>query len=133
MKNKNKIIMALIAVGSLVIILVSFYISWIINSLKEENVKLELKNIDLEEEVNASSDIEILEKRIKLHRLDSEDSLEIISQYELLIKEEQGYYESAILSKVCEETQLNRKLNWLEYNMEYCLNESNLEQYRTKK
>jgi hypothetical protein len=37
------------------------------------------------------------------------------------------------LRSICYTNQITRKIDWVEYNLEYCKTDSNLEQFRTVK
>lgn len=78
------------------------------------------------------SDIELLEFYAQENANFAKERLKDIEYHRQEILTLQDLYEFEILGKRCFEAQISRKINWLEYNLEYCKDESNLDQYRTE-
>ena len=97
-----------------------------INIIQQDKIKAEAK-------ANKKSDIELLEFWAKENASSAKQRLEDIAWYKLEITKLQWLYETELLTQRCYEAQIDRKINWLEYNIEYCKDETNLDQYRTKK
>jgi len=121
-----------------VIILVLTIVIWSMNRTYKAKVALVEQESQetinsLEEKVLEKSDIEMLEFLYSEANYYAEWYLDNIDDWKQLIKEEEVRYEHEILSRECYGSQMDRKVNWLEYNIEYCLDKENLEQFRTKK
>lgn len=100
------------------------------------NAKLGIMQEVLEEaeiKLLIQSDIETLESYARENASLSKWRLEEISKYKDKIIFLEELYEDEVLSQRCFEHQIDRKINWLEYSIEYCNAETNLDQFRTKK
>jgi len=106
------------------------------NARQTNEAKIELMQEQIEEantKAITMSDIEELEFYAKENARYTKLRLEDISGHKAEIEKLQSLYENELLSQRCFESQIDRKINWLEYNIEYCKDETNLEQFRPKK
>lgn len=121
-----------------ILLAIAFAITTNIREADQEayDAKLEMKQqeiIDLKEISNKKSDIEMLEFHAKENAYYAKEKLDSIAGYKAeIINLEEGY-ETNILFQRCFESQIDRKINGLEYNMEYCKDKDNLDQFRSKK
>lgn len=97
------------------------------------NIEYEHRIETLKKQVNTQSDVEILWSNADYARQEADKILSEIEELKAFIVLAEPKYEKQILITVCNKDQINRMINWLEYNTEYCSEESNLELYRTKK
>lgn len=97
-----------------------------ITMMEQEQIKLEAK-------ANKRSDIEILEAKASENADYVKSRLEEIESYKEAIKILEWLYETELLTQRCYESQIDRKINDLEYNLDYCEEEVNLDQFRSKK
>ena len=97
------------------------------------NIEYEHRIETLKKQVNTQSDVEILWSNADYARQEADKILSEIEELKAFIVLAEPRYEKQILITVCNKDQINRMINWLEYNTEYCSEESNLELYRTKK
>jgi len=116
------------------ILIISILSAFTIYSYQSNKLKaIQKQNLILQRKVEKKSDIEILEERAKWNFNNSQKTLQEINHYKEMVKILEPLYEIAILRKRCYEAQIERKINWLEYNLNYCKDENNLEQFRKKK
>lgn len=137
MKRNIKAILMVVLVIVAVITNISYMLD---NQAKEYEEKLEIQNKesikvidDLVKLTHKQSDIEILGFAANIAATDAKSRLEHIEELKLEIKTQQEIYEFQLLTQRCFEAQIYRMTNNLEYNLEYCKEEVNLEQFRTKK
>ena len=135
MKNRNKII--IIVATTIVFIFVVMYINNYINIQKAKYKLLEEQSSYMIQEAKAQaekkSDIEILEMNAAEMAATSKVRLNDIESLKEEIAKLEKLYEVELLSQRCYESQIDRKINWLEYNIDYCKDENNLVQFRSKK
>lgn len=93
----------------------------------------EQKTIILEEVAKQQSDIEILWEAANVAATDAKSRLEVIEGLKIQLKTQEEAYEYQLLTQKCFESQIYRLTGNLEYNLEYCKDWANLEQFRTKK
>ncbi len=113
---------------AITIILIIFIISF---SFITE--KIQTQRAYYEQKLTVSSDIEKLEKIAKEAVKQSNISIWKIKTLENKIKQENQIYEKNLLISRCIEQQINRKIKWKEYSIDYCNDSVNLEQFRSKK
>ena len=101
--------------------------------------KLETKNTifkdsieELETKVNTKSDIEMLDFYASEAKMYSEYRLETIAELKEELKLVEWLYEFEILQVRCYKSQIDRKINWLEYQMDFCKSQENLDTFRKK-
>lgn len=88
---------------------------------------------ELAEISNKQSDIELLGEAANIAATNAKDGLDHIEKLRAEIKSEEKEYEFQLLTQRCFESQIFRMTSNLEYNLEYCKDKANLEQFRTKK
>ena len=113
LKNKEFII------WFIVIILMTWTI---INISVEKNKVIETLNNRLIEEAAKQSDEEVLITNIKL-------SKQTIQELEKLLESTDENIRSENKKSTCLKEQLNRLVEWLSYNLEYCNNNENLSKF----
>lgn len=123
--KKNITILATVAL----LITIGTFISKANKDIAETKKQL----IESELKANTKSDIEILENKAAMQDKAAKNHLNEIEEYKELIVEHQNKYEESILKERCYKSQINRKIDWLEYNLNYCDNKDNLNQYKIKK
>ena len=124
------IVIAILSI-SLIAMVITFHSEMNTNNSKVEILKNE--KAEAEAKANKKSDIEMLEFYAKENAYFAKDRLKEIAEYKEEITKLEWLYETEVLTQRCYESQIDRKINWLEYNLEYCKDESNLEQFRSKK
>ena len=131
--NKMKNIKTITAI--IVVIIISIFIWNTIIKNKEATFQKKLKEQqkEISELKNEQSDVEILSEQASIFSKDAKLQLENIDKLKESIKTAESKYEFNILTKRCYETQMDRLINGLEYNLEYCKVKDNLEQFRKKK
>lgn len=123
----------------IIIWMVISLVLWIIlfdNKTRDNNTKIDSlieENILLEEKVIKKSDIEMLEFFASESKMFADKHIKDIEDTKIYLKELEELYEIETLQLRCYTTQMNRKISWLEYNIYYCAEDDNLEQFRTKK
>ena len=117
----------------IVVIIISIFIWNTIIKNKEFQKKLKEQQKEISELKNEQSHIEILSEQASIFSKDAKLQLENIDKLKESIKTAESKYEFNILTKRCYETQMDRLINGLEYNLEYCKVKDNLEQFRKKK
>ena len=99
----------------------------------EAKIKAAQELLEAQAKANKNSDIEILEGRARESSEASKDHMKTIEEARALIKSTEPKYETELLRSICYTNQITRKIDWVEYNLEYCKTDSNLEQFRTVK
>ncbi len=130
MKNLKKYINWIII--SLIVILLIWMSMFILKqnkSIAQANVNI----IQLEYDINNKSDIEILENLASKANTSNINYLNKINNYKKTIKKLEIKFETSILKERCFKAQINRKIEWLEYNYNHCKEIKNLNQFRLKK
>lgn len=130
MKTNNKAFRIVLILAIVIsFILIGMFVSNRINNAAE--AKKHIKELTIK--VNTKSDIEILESKARLNNNSAKDKIEEIKQLENRIKKLRTEYELSVLTERCVKSQITRKIDWLEYNLNYCDNKDNLKQYKIKK
>jgi len=117
----------ILTITIVILSIVSIYM--IYNMLTIERAKVKLLN----NQVVTLSDIEILERWANKNATSAKTRLYNIDELKQTIWSLEKMYEKETLTKRCYESQIDRKINWLEYNVKYCELPENLEQFRSKK
>lgn len=86
-----------------------------------------------EAKMSQKSDIETLENVAKNAIKSKNDALLEISKAKKIIEENTIKYEVWILVTRCTKSQINRKIDWLEYSLDYCKDKNNLNTFKEKK
>jgi len=142
MLNKTeKIILLWLAIFMIIWTLSSFWVDYLMTAQERKyeaklNIERQKSNKiinELAKESNTLSDVEILEERARKAWESADKILEVIEEAKLLIVKAEPEYEKKLLIKECNLHQINRKVTLEEYNLDYCLNQENLDQFRTKK
>ena len=124
-----------IATAIILTISVAFYhYNLYLNNIYTAKIQiLEEEKTQAEAQAKKKSDIELLEFYAAENAAFAKQRLEDITYHKEEITKLQSLYETELLTQRCYEAQIDRKINWLEYNLDYCKDEANLDQYRTKK
>ena len=130
MENKNKYIIW--AVTVIIITMVWIYLNNIITTLETKNTIFKDSIEELETKVNTKSDIEMLDFYASESKMYSEYRLETIAELKEELKLVEWLYEFEILQVRCYKSQIDRKINWLEYQMDFCKSQENLDTFRKK-
>lgn len=101
---------------------VAVVMSSLSNGLAEKDIAI----AELKTEASKKSDIEVILELSTNFKEESEKYLKVIK-----LAEES--YEKSLLTHICYKTQWERLMTDQEVDIKYCENETNLEQYRTKK
>lgn len=104
-----------------------------IDSYEKEVIQANAKITKLEIEKQEKSDIEKLEELAKESADNAKNSLTKIEEIQKTVDTERINYENNTLRQRCYSEQISRKINWLEYNIDYCKDNSVLENFRVKK
>ena len=83
--------------------------------------------------INNKSEIEVLEAKAIEANNKSNNHLMIIKKLRKEISNNEKAYELELLRERCIKSQIERKIDWLEYQLNYCDNNKNLEYFRLKK
>lgn len=135
MKNINKKTIVWIVISVLVL---SLFL--MINALISEKNNNELQVTEYEKQIDSiskqrdkQSDIEILWSKADYARQDAEEYLADINEAKELIKTLEPQYELSLLRVRCNKSQIERMINGIEYNVDFCQEETNLESFRETK
>lgn len=104
-----------------------------IDSYEKEVIQANARITELEIEKQEKSDIEKLEELAKESADNAKNSLTKIEEIQKIVDTERINYENNTLRQRCYSEQISRKINWLEYNIDYCKDNSVLENFRVKK
>lgn len=129
-KKNSKIIIWTVIIS--IIILVWIHLLNKIAYLEAKKDMLIEESIDLNKEIDKKSDIEMLDFYASEAKMFSEHRLETIEELKEELKLVEWLYEFEILQVRCFQFQITRKINWLEYNINYCKDTSNLDAFRKK-
>jgi len=83
--------------------------------------------------INNKSEIEVLEAKAIDANNKSNNHLMIIKKLRKEISNNEKAYELELLRERCIKSQIERKIDWLEYQLNYCDNNNNLDYFRLKK
>lgn len=99
------------------------------NVVANNNIKI----IELQKQLDMKSDIEILEEAALSNARYAKSRLVDIIEYKKAISKLESLYESELLTQRCYESQIDRKINWFEYNINYCKDKLNILKFKSKK
>jgi len=134
-KNIITIIIGVILAVIVVIVIVIFNNQTIVYKAKLELQEQESNKIinELAEISSKQSNIELLGEGASIAATNAKETLEYIEKLKAEIKAEEKEYEFQLLTQRCFEWQIYRMTNLLAYGLDYCKDEANLEEFRTKK
>jgi len=118
-KNKISILISLLFI---IIIWLAIRNTYLYITIKEKEVI-----------INNKSEIEVLEAKAIEANNKSNNHLMIIKKLRKEISNNEKAYELELLRERCIKSQIERKIDWLEYQLNYCDNNKNLEYFRLKK
>lgn len=118
-KNKISILISLLFI---IIIWLAIRNTYLYITIKEKEVI-----------INNKSEIEVLEAKAIDANNKSNNHLMIIKKLRKEISNNEKAYELELLRERCIKSQIERKIDWLEYQLNYCDNNKNLDYFRLKK
>lgn len=125
---------------AIVILLIVLVWTLYVDTIRTNDAKLRLIQQEADRKIDEAtakskekSDVEILEFRASESKHYSDEYMEDIEAAKELIKNTEPLYELELLRSKCFTNQISRKIDWLEYNINYCNNDENLKQFRTVK
>lgn len=86
-----------------------------------------------EAKMSQKSDIEALESMATTAITSRNDAKKEIDKAKKIVEENTIKYEVWTLVSRCAKAQINRKIDWLEYSLDYCKDKNNLNTFKEKK
>lgn len=120
-------------IWAVLILIIIWVCSHQYNKIRILETKKQVLEQQVQKEKTKKSDIEILEQWAKENAVFAKSRLKEIKKYKVEIKKLEALYEEELLTQRCYEAQIERKINWLEYNLNYCKDKKNIQQFRTVK
>lgn len=136
----NKVFTKRNLVIALIILVLGYGYSEWNNYTAEQTAKLELiqqeaeaKIAEAEANANKKSSIELLEAMGRASKELSNEHMSTIQRAKETIAKTEPLYEQELLRSKCFTNQIERKIDGLEFSIEYCNIDENLEQFRSVK